>query len=207
MLPDFFRALIQAYLAPQASARSVMASGAGFREALLLILLSYLLTNIVLMLTPGVDPQSDMGTLDRHVFGIISTLISFFAISALIYFFGKVSGGTATREETYLVVAWHSVVTSILAGPVNLMMSGFEFEEKNGTASMSQAPDSGTIALAVAAIVLWCWLLAHFITAVHRFHNFWGVAAVVMGLPVGLAFLLVNLAGAVSAISSQGLAQ
>ena len=202
MLADFFKALVQAYLAPQASARAILSTGAGIGGALGLLLFSYLLTEIVLAVTPGLDRASEMGFVERHFLGIVATLISFFVVSALIYFFGRVSGGTGSREQTYLVVAWHGVVTAILSAPVNVMMTGFVFEDRDGTAVLAAVPGSGTIGLAVAALTVWCWLLAHFVTVLHGFRNFWGVAAVIMGIPVGLGFMMFNVLGALTALST-----
>lgn len=207
MLPDFFKALVQAYVAPQASARAILASGASIGSALLLVVLGYLLTMVVLILTPGIEMPKDIGPVDRHLFGLISSAISFFVISTLVFFFGRVSGGTGTREQTYVIVAWHGVVTAILSAPVNLMMAEFDLPDAAASTAEIQVPDGGTIGLAMVAIVIWCWLLAHFITVLHNFKNFWGVAAVVMGIPVALGFLFVNVFGALSTLSTHGLAQ
>lgn len=207
MLADYLKALTQAYTAPQASARTILSTGAGYGGAFLMLLLGYLLTDIVMILTPGIERPADIGVVDRQFFGVVSTLISFFVVSTLIYFFGRVSGGRGSREDTYVIVAWHSVVTAILSAPVNLMISGFRFEERNGIQTLVETPGTLTIGLAVAAVALWCWLLAHFVTVLHGFRNFWGVAAVIMGIPVGLGFLMVNVVGMLSALSTQGVPQ
>ena len=204
MIIDFFKALVTAYLAPRASAAAILSTGCGLGTAALMVVLAYILTTIILMLTPGLERPENLSFVDRHVFGLMSSFASFFIVSFLIYFFGKVSGGTGTREETQLIVAWHSVVTSILSPPVNLMLSQFSAEERDGAPPLIEVPDAGTIGLAVVALLIWFWLLANYITVLHRFHNFWGVAAVVIGLPIGLGFFVFNVIGALSALPQQG---
>lgn len=208
MFADFFKALVLAYLAPQASARAILSTGAGFGGAMLLLVLGYLLTSVVVILTPGIDRPDAASTVSHHVFSMVMTLFSFFFFATLIYFFGKVSGGTGTREQTYLILAWHSVVTAILSPPATLFWSGFEFEKRaNGATSVVGMPGGTTIALGVAAMAISLWLLAHFVTVLHGFRNFWGVAAVIFGIPIGLGFLLMNVLATLSTLPNQGLPQ
>ena len=206
MIADIFRAFVSAYLAPQQSAAQILSSRAGFFDALLMAVLGYLLTMIILMVTPGVTLPPAPGLLDRHILGLIYAFIGFFIYSGLISFFGRVSGATGTREQSQVIVAWHSIVTAPLSVPVQMMIAGFNVEERGDDVPLIETPDAGTIILGAAAILVSFWILANYIYVLHRFRNFWGVVAVVVGLPIGLGFFMFNAVGTLSALQ-QGMAQ
>lgn len=191
-ITDFFKALVAAYVTPRASAASILSSGAGMAEAFLMVVLGYLLTEISIIAFLGAYPLQP-SVLTRHIGGLIGAFLWFFIISALISFLGRASGGTGTREQSQVIVAWHSVVTSFLWVPVNAMFMQFQTEEVDGVQKVIAYPDQSAIAMALGAFVVILLMLANFITVLHRFPNFLGVAAVVLGIPTGIAFFFLNI--------------
>ncbi len=207
MIADFLRAFANGYVAPRASAQQILSARGNFIDAAQLVVLGYALTMICLMLAPGVDLDNDTDPVGRHVLGLISVFVGFFIYSGLVSFFGRVSGGTGTREDSQMIVAWHAVVTAPLNVPVQMVADGFTFEERENLPPLIHSPDTMTLMIGVVAVLVSFWLLANYITVAHRFRNFWGVVAVVIGVPAGLGLFMFNAVGALSTLSQQGIGQ
>ena len=187
-LGDLAALIVAGYAAPAQSARRMIATGLGMPIGALMVVLGYLITAILLKLM-GHGGESE-GFLSLHIMNLLLQLGYFFFISMLVFWFGRMSGGTGTREQTHLVIGWHALVTSFMAP----LTAGF-MEQMNAaqTAETAVAPaiGGGTMMLAIAGVGLNFWLLANYIAALHGFRNVWGVLGVLVGIPIALGMLAI----------------
>lgn len=195
MIGDFVLAILEGYLAPRNSVRKLLARGHGLLEGLLLTLLGFLISQAFLVAMPGAVTERG-SVIGWHVSALIYSAAVFFILSGMIYWFGRISGGTGTRQQTYVVVGWHNLVTSFLA-PLFALAIPYMPKVDEATGQFVPTEESGGTALmlAMVAFVTWFWLLAQYICALHGFRNIWGVMGVMFGLPVAISMFLMMLFG------------
>jgi len=200
MIADIVRSIVQGYLEPRRSVRAIVSTGDGLPTALLMVVLGYLIAAILVLVTPGVERMAEAGIVTIHVYSLIKQIAFFFILSGLVYFFGRVSGGTATRSEVRMAIGWHMLVTSILTPAMARLETAMRFTTgPDGQLIMPDEMPGGDITMpAFAAVAIWFWLLALYIAEVHRFRNTIGVLGVVVGIPLGAGFFILGLLGAVS---------
>lgn len=195
MIANFLLSVLAGFLAPRRSARAVMDAGGGFAAVALMIVLAYLLEQIMLIATPGTENLRQGGALDYHVSGLIGAFAALFILAGLGLLIGIVAGGKATWIELQLAVAWHSVVTSFLTPPIARMFAIVKAEAaRSGANAPPVRVELGlTLPLAMAAFMLWVWLLAQYIAEAHRLRNAMGVLGILM--IGGLVLVAVSLRG------------
>lgn len=197
-MADIFRLILAGFTTPRPVVRYVLNRSSELSTALLLVLLSHFIAVILHTLTPGVPPAIPPGSIALHFMALLSQIIVFFVLSGLVFFFGKISGGTASRVETQVAIAWHSLLASFLTPATASFMAAFQVDQDpSGRLMVSDEPISGSIlVLGLFAVAIWFWLLTQIVTEVHRFKNVWGVFAVLIGLPVAAAFFVATVMGA-----------
>jgi len=196
MIADFCRAVVQGLVEPRQSVRRLMMGDHGLPVALGFIVLAHLIASILQILTPGVEQGAQLSVVGRHLGGIVSGILVFFLFSGLVYFFGRISGGTGTRAQTQVTIAWHSVVTSLMTPAFARLRSAFVVEEApDGKLSVTGTPDGAVVFMGILAVGFSTWLLAQYVTELHGFRNFWGVLAVFLAIPFIIFYGLFMMAG------------
>lgn len=187
---DMAALIVTGYTAPQQSARRLIESGLGVNVGATMVVLGYLITAILMHVLGHGAP--DDGPFGYHMMNLVFQLGYFFFVSLLVFWFGRMSGGTGTREQTHLVVGWHALVTSFLT-PLTI---GFMTEmTKMQTAEGAVQPTigGGVMILAIIGVAVNFWLLANYIAALHAFRNVWGVLGVLVGIPIAFGVMAVTL--------------
>ena len=197
MIGNFFVSALGGILSPRKSVRHIIDTQGGLPVAALLVVLSYLITQILMILTPGSAPLREGDPASMHIFGLIQAFGSFFIVSGLGLLIGRIAGGRATWPEMQLAVAWHAVVTSFLSPPIIRLYAIIKSEmtNKDPQALAEKMSVGMTFPLAMAAGVITVWLLAKYIAEAHRLKSVAGVLGIlVIGWLILVAFTLNGLA-------------
>lgn len=192
----FISHIVEGYLAPRRSVRRLLDDGHGMGVALLMVLLGYLITAIFAVIFLGDVPGRESGTVGFYVRELVLGFGLFFILSGLIFSVGKMAGGTGSRIETNVAVAWFFLVTSFLTPlRAGVSMTLQTVETENGPVEMpSMEPGSVLILLALSGVIL--WLLACYTAELHGFKKVWNVVgSLLMGM-VAVTILFMFLAAA-----------
>lgn len=184
--------IVQGYLSPRQSIRPLLGQGHnGLDVALLLLALGYLISAILELVFVG-SGSDDGSRFTFHLIRAIMQIVGFLMLSGLIFWIGRAAGGAATLGDAQMVVAWHSVVTSILS-PVMLGAMGSIAIDPEDPSQMPEISGLATIILMGCGGYM-AWLLANYVAEAHRFTSAWRVLAVMLAVPMGAAFLMSLLA-------------
>jgi hypothetical protein len=182
--------LTAGYLRPRTSVRRLLSGGHGLGDALMMVALAYLIGSILTIMVPGGAPATAGVPIGLHLLGLLLQFISFFIASGLVFLIGRMFGGQGTRQETYLTMAWYSLVTSLIV-PLTLPARN-QLTEAVAAAGGGQAevPLGAPILLFAAAFGIMLWLLSNYIAELHRFRSAWGVLAVILGFSAALSVII-----------------
>lgn len=167
------------------------------RDGVLLLVLAYCVGEILIVITQVPRPEVDLSPITLHVLGIVQTVGGYFAISAMVYGFGRAFGGEANFEQCVIALAWHALATTPLAPLVSWGASEFTAFTMAIEAQETPPPlNNGAVALTLLSFGAWFWLLASYIAEVHRFQSIMVVMAIMVGVVLMLTFLMAGLTGA-----------
>lgn len=183
MIQALISRMIEGLFQPRQAAARILAGNHGADAAVLFLVLAYLIQAMLQILLLGAREQPEgaasVPAVAFHLLNIVLQAAMAGIISLLIFGIGRVFGGTGSRLQAFVLVAWHTLVTTVLS-PVFLIGMG-----QLGAGEISGA----VLGLMVVAVSIWLWVLAVYTAVLHRFRSPWGV----MGVMVGLSFLLSSL--------------
>jgi hypothetical protein len=207
--------ILEGLSSPRASARRLLDEGHSLGTALLMVALAYLIGSIAqLIIAPETlpDNQSPLGF---HVVNGLLSVAWFFILAGMAYGLGKISGGTGTLPQAQVVIAWHSLVCSLLTPIVLPMLTEFAAFQDQLTQAAEAAAEAGqqdlaaimpdaqfsafSVLLGLAAGFMMVWLLASYVAEMHGFRNTVGVMGVIVGIPLALAVVLTYLSAVLAA--------
>jgi len=185
--------ILRGYADPRTTLREVLSTAQPLPVIVLCVLLAYFITQIALGLMGALPPLGERSFLGTHILGILTHGAQILILGTVIYWGARAAGGAATRLQTMQTVAWHDLVTSLLTpfviGPVMQVQSAAAAAEAGETIAISP----GAIALMLIASGVWFWLLAVYVSAVNGFRSAGSVLAVLIGVPIGAAIMLLIL--------------
>lgn len=184
--------LIAGFVRPRRSVRRLLNGRYGMTDAMLLVILSYLIGAILSVLFPEGSPVPARSLFGTHLLGLLLQFISFFIISSLVYLGGRMFGGQGSRRDAYLTIAWYSLVTSLIA-PLTLPARAHLVEAMEAARGQSEAIvefPPGALALFMAASGIMLWLFSCYVAELHRFRRTWNVLAVILGLSVAVSLIV-----------------
>lgn len=188
---DMTSLIVAGYLAPQQSARGLIDRGLGQGVGVVMVVLGYLITAILLKLMG--HGGEDVRGLGGHAWNLVLQIGYFFFISVLVFWFGRMSGGTGTREQVHLVIGWHALVTSFLTPLTASFIAQMGEAQQAAQDGVEPSVNGASALLAIVGVALNFWLLANYVAAVHAFKNVWGVLGVLVGIPIALAVMAMTL--------------
>ncbi|MEM9062063.1 MAG: YIP1 family protein [Pseudomonadota bacterium] len=195
MILSFGNWLAQAYLAPRSSVRTLLAGGYGFREAMLMLVLGYVLGAAVGTLMLDVPENATGGALATHFSGIVSQILVFFILSGLIFWVGRAAGGEGSLAGAQLATAWFGLVSTVLAPLLVIAMPRPIVEEAVGEQPViTFEGGNGTLFFILGALSL--WLFSSAVAEVHGFRSIWKVAGVIIAIPACVMLIFAGLGGA-----------
>lgn len=164
---------------PREGAEEVLALGIprqGLWMALVLVaVLSAILGQITTFLMVGVEGAAAAGLMGQPILtGLIQLVVLVGSVLA-IYHIGRAFGGTGSFDEVVAVVVWLQFVMVC----VQVLQ----------TAMMILVPPVGGL-IGLLAIVLFMWLLTHFIAVVHGFRSLGQVFVMILLSMFAIAFAL-----------------
>jgi hypothetical protein len=187
MIADFARQIVQGYAAPRASARGILSANLSFSDAILIVVLAYVIEAVSQILVPGARMGEETSVISRHGLGLITQIAILFAIAGLVSGFGRAAGGTGTYAQSLVIIAWHALVTSFLS-PLALyavvQMQGIDFQDPDASLG------TGSLVALFLFAGMWLWLLASYICELHGFKNIAGVMGAVVVISMGASLLL-----------------
>lgn len=179
MLWQLVHLMVEGFTAPQRSVRRMLDAQHGVDVAVLLLVLGYVIQAIFAVIFAGQTFGAEGGGgIGAHIFGLFTQAGLVVLIAVLAQGIGKAAGGSATPTESFVAIAWHSVVTTLLT-PVFLIGASLGTEDEISALGL---------VLVFAAGGIWLWLLASFITELHRFQSAGKTFAVMMGV-----FMLISM--------------
>lgn len=191
-----FGMMLEGITAPRRSMRRLLDFGLGFDAIVLIALLSYLI-RVIIGIALGGAPSTGH-SLTFHLLNLVAMFGAMFMVSEMVFSIGKMAGGHGARNEIYLVVAWHSLVTSLLA-PAFAMVQIQEqmVQTEQGEVAMPYI-DPGQVLFLLAAGGIALWLLACYVAEAHGFKSIWNVmGSLLMGM-VGFLIAVLILASLLS---------
>ena len=170
--------VLEAYYAPRASARRIIAAGPDPQECFLMVVLAFAVQALVgdawlLMVEGGRLPG-----LGARAFEFMLQVLLFVILVAGVHGIGRRFGGTANQPEVAAVVAWHYLVTAFLA-PLNVIGMSAVDSEGAGPAFL----------LTPISVAISIWLFASFVAEAHGFRRIGGVILASVGGFAALGFL------------------
>lgn len=178
MIGDFLARILEGLLQPRISARRILAANLKADAAIMMLVLAYVVQAILQIVLPGARPLPEGVSgvpIGLHFFNILLQIIMVGVLAMMIYGFGRLFGGAGTRLQSFVIVAWHTLVTTVLA-PVFIY----------GMAQLSGGTvPAPTLLLMLIAAGAWMWLLACYTTELHGFRSAWGP----MGMMIAASFL------------------
>ena len=186
MIGDILGRILEGLLQPRISARRILAADLKMDAAILMLVLAYLVQAILQILLPGSRelPEGFSGVpLGLHFFNILLQIIVVGVLAMMIHGFGRLFGGVGSRLQSFVIVAWHTLVTTVLA-PV--FIYGME-QVAEGTVP------SPMLFLMLIAAGAWMWLLACYTTELHGFRSAWGPMGMMLAASFLFSMLFVNM--------------
>jgi len=184
--------LIGAFLSPRASMRRLLAGGHGMDAALLLVLLAFLVRQIFMVITPGVQIDDRTASLGEYLVGVAGFYLMFGLLVILAFQVGRMFGGVGSFKNAALAIAWYllvgSLLTPLLAPAWVEMLKVAEVIAENPGQPPPDLP-RGALLTAVLVSCVSFWLLASYVAELHRFTHTWNVLFVVLGLTVPMSML------------------
>lgn len=191
MIADTLRRLAEGVISPRSSARWILSGHHDARTAVLFTVLGYLIVamfSIVMAPLMPEHPAADINPLIGHLADLTLRVVSVFVQGLIVFGVGRVFGGTGSRRQSFVIIAWHSLVTSFLA-PL-IMLGGAQV----------QAEPSGSAILVVIAGLAYTWLLAVYVTELHGFRSVGLVLAAILAISAAIGGLLLSAARAAGAV-------
>jgi hypothetical protein len=189
MLGAVVQNLIDGYLKPRRSVRRLLDGPHGIPEAVLLVVLAYLISAIFDILFPVAEPPV-RASIALHLLALLLQLLSLFLVSGLVYGIGRRFGGQGSWRDATLGVAWYSLVTSLIAPltvPARAQM--IEAVEASGNGPVEIAFGTPILIFMVASGIM-LWLFACYVAELHRFRRTWSVLAVVLGMSAAISVVV-----------------
>lgn len=183
--------MLEGLIQPRRSARWVLDANHGIDTALLFVVLAYALQAILQILLPGARtlPEGiDRVPASLHLMNVLLQVMLVSVLSLMLFGIGRLFGGTGSRKQAFVIVAWHTLVTTLLAPAFLIGM---------GQIATGDPVSPGMLALMVVTGSLWLWVLAVYGAVLHGFGNPWGVMGVMLGILFLVSALLMNLVPAV----------
>lgn len=179
--------MIEGLVQPGNSARRILAADLGLDAAVLIVVLAYVLQAILQILLPGARALPEgvsQVPIALHLLNVLLQVMLVSLLSLMIFGVGRLFGGAGTRKQAFVIVAWHTLVTTLLA-PVFLI----------GMARIAagEALAPVLLVLMVGAGSFWLWVLAVYTAALHDFRSPWGVMGVMLGISFMLSALLMSM--------------
>lgn len=171
---------------PRISAERILSANYGVDVGVMFLVLAYLIQAILQIVLPGARDLPD--GVDRipiavHLLNILLQAALVGMLSMLIYGGGRAFGGTGTKRQAFMIVSWHTLVTTLLA-PIFLI----------GVAHIVSGEVPSTLLFLMAAAgMLWLWVLAVYMAALHGFRNAWGTMGVMFAVVFLLSSVFVNM--------------
>ncbi|MEM9783717.1 MAG: YIP1 family protein [Pseudomonadota bacterium] len=190
--------MLEGLFAPKLSARRVLAQDWGLDVAVQFTLLAYALNAILATLIPGARPEIAGGSIITvHLVNMILQVLLVGVIGAMVWGVGRMFGGAGARDRALVLVAWHTLVTVLLApffqlGTAALRDTLPEGEPGGGAVDMSAAPGWVVLSFGVG-VSAWLWLLASYTTELHGFRSTWAVLGVMVAVAMLLSVVVLNL--------------
>ena len=194
MIRTFVTWLVQGFLAPRASVRQLLDGGFGFREAMLMLALGYVLGAAVGTLMIDA-PRNGGGILATHLSGIVGQVMVFFIMSGLIFWVGRAAGGGGALAEAQLATAWFGLVSTLLA-PLMVIAMPRPVIEDTVTEQTAITFEGGNITLLFVVGAASLWLFSSAVAEVHGFRSIWMVAGVIIAIPACVMLIFAGLGGA-----------
>ena len=188
--------VIGGFLQPRASVRRILDGGHGFDVVILMVLLAILTREIFILIFIGGRSDAFGLTLALHVQALVTGMISFLFMSALVFGIGRVFGGTGSWREANLAMAWYLLVISVvvpLVLPAVIHVTEVVDAAGDDPVASVDIPAKLMVMFTVASGVI-LWLFACYIAELHRFASAWSVLAVMLGLLLALAVIVTVLA-------------
>lgn len=155
--------------------------------AVLMLVLGYLIQAIFQIVIPGARqlPSQMQGGIPvgLHLFNLVLQFIVAAVLAMMVYSIGRLFGGTGTRLQSFVLVSWHTLVTSVLAPAFIWGMSHV---------SETQVPPAPLFVLAVSGST-WLWVLAAFTAELHGFRSTWGPLGIMLVASFLFSFLIMTL--------------
>lgn len=189
MIASFLRQMVEGLVSPRASARRVLAADLGLDAAFLFLVLAYALQAILQILLPGVRelPEGmESIPLGVHMVNLFVQIAIVGIFAALLHGLGKLFGGTGSRRQAFVIMAWHTLVTVLLTP---LFLYGF-------TTIEDREIPVGTMFLMLACAIVWLWVLAAYAAELHGFRSIWNVFGVIFGMSFLMSAFVVNVLSA-----------
>lgn len=189
MIADLLRRMTEGLLAPRASARRVLLARYGVDVALLFAVLAYAVQAMLQIVIPGARtlPEGMSGIpVGMHFVNLLLQVLIIWILSMAVFGIGRLFGGQGSRSQAFVLVAWHALVTTLLA-PLFLL----------GAAQIQggEIPAGALFVLFVAGSI-YLWVLACFTAELHGFRSPWGVMGVMLAVMFLFSGLFMNLAPA-----------
>jgi hypothetical protein len=171
--------MLEGLFQPRQSAQRIVLARYGAETGIAFIVLAYVLQAILQIVLPGARtlPEGVEGLpMVLHLLNMLVLTAVAGMLSLAIFGVGRAFGGSGSRRQAFVLVSWHTLVTTLLA-PVFLI----------GMAQVASGAVSPVVmGLMIAAGTIWLWVLAAYTAVLHGFRSPWGV----MGVMLGTAFLI-----------------
>ncbi|MBK0400209.1 hypothetical protein H0I76_13505 [Limibaculum sp. M0105] len=187
MIRNLLARMIEGLFQPARSARWLLSADLGLDTALLFVALAYVLQAIIQIVLPGARPLPDgIGhvPLTLHMLNLLLQVFLVAFMSFMIFAIGRLFGGTGTRKRAFLIVSWHTLVTTVLSPPFLIGMA---------SVALGKELSPPLLGLMVAAAAVWLWVLSVYTAVLHGFSNPWGVMGVILGVLFLLSALFMNM--------------
>ncbi|MDT8343718.1 MAG: YIP1 family protein [Thermohalobaculum sp.] len=187
MIRDLLARMIEGLFQPAASARRILAANHGVDTAMLFVVLAYAVQAIIQILLPGARnlPEGvEQVPVTLHLLNIIIQAMVIGVLSLMVFGAGRIFGGTGSRKQAFVIVAWHTLVTTLLS-PVFLF----------GMAQIAAGQPVSPVVLVLLVVTgsFWLWVLAVYTAVLHGFRNPWGVLGVMLGISFLVSALLMSM--------------
>jgi hypothetical protein len=194
MISDLLRRLVEGLFAPNLSARRILGENYGIDAVILFAALAYTVQAMLGILIPGAPRPEDGGIgIVEHLLQFLSQLFLLGVVAAAIFGAGRLFGGTGTMQQSLVIVAWHSLVTTLLFPLTVLGVAQLPEAGPEGAAQGGDIPLGAAVMLLVVG-GLYIWLLAAYTRELHGFTSTWGVLGMMMAVMFVFSGLIVNFA-------------
>ena len=187
--------LIRGLTRPREALADVMPTSAPIPAIILCVVLSYLVSTIALGLL-GLWPSAEgRSPFAMHFRSLLMDGARFVVTGTVIYWATRLAGGTATRQQTFLMLGWYTLVisflTPVMAGVARDLQAMMQAVQSGGVVHVSPV----SMALGAVVAVVQIWLMAVYIASLNGFKSTWNVVGAIIGiqLAAGILFLMVGL--------------